>query len=975
MINFSEEEKKTLEYWKQKDIFKKSLLKTKKGKRFVFFEGPPTANGKPGIHHVLARAFKDLIPRYKTMQGFFVERKAGWDTQGLPVELEVEKEIGVSGKKDIEKYGIEKFCRKCKQNVWKYKKDWEQMTERLGFWIEMNDPYITYNNEYIETLWWIFKQIWDKELLYQGYKVVPHCPRCETALSSHEVAQGYRSVTETSMYVKFKLVDEPDTYVLAWTTTPWTLPGNVALALGPKIKYVKVKIKDEYYILAKDTLKVLEGKYEIVKEYTPKELEGKKYKPLFDFLDIEKITGQPAYYLALADFVSVEEGTGVVHTAVMYGEDDYDLGEKIGLPKYHTVNPDGKFIPEVKPWAGRFVKDVDKEIIQYLDEHNLLYKTEATTHDYPFCWRCDTPLLYYAKNSWFIKMSALREKLIANNKKINWVPEYIKEGRFGEWLNEVKDWAVSRERYWGTPIPIWICEKCGEKECIGDFSELFKKSAKELTEAEKKQFDPHRPKIDEIKLKCKCGGEMKRIPDVADTWFDSGSMPYAQWGYPNLKGSKKKFLENYPADYICEAMDQTRGWFYTLLAISTLLENAGQVKDGACYKNVICLGLILDKKGQKMSKSKGNVVLPEDVFSKFGADATRFYLYTVSQPGETKNFDFSGIEEVVKKVLLILMNVLSFYKLYAHTEKIKIVEPKFAQLKTLDQWILAELNHLILKTTEYLDNYKITEAGRLISTFINHLSTWYLRRSRDRFKGNDENDKKIALQTLGYVLFELSRLMSPFTPFTAEKIYQEIGGEKESVHLEDWAKFEKLSEPEIKIREMMDLAREIVEAGHSLRADNGIKVRQPLSQVVFYSEMALDDNLQKIVLDELNVKEVHLVGKEKKPSGKEFVLKEGNKFWVALDTTITDELKEQGWVREVIRQINSLRKEAGLTIKDKIRISVEGSFGKKFFERYQKEILDNTLAEKVEYKKVEEMEHKKDLVLDKEKIKLGIEKI
>ncbi|MDZ7798598.1 MAG: isoleucine--tRNA ligase [Patescibacteria group bacterium] len=923
MINFPELEKKVLKFWQDNNIFKKSLKKNERGTRFVFFEGPPTANGRPGVHHVLARAFKDVIPRFKTMQGYLVERKAGWDTHGLPVELEVEKELEISGKGDIEKYGLEKFNKKCQSNVWKYKKDWEEMTRRLGFWIDLEDPYVTYDNNYIESVWWILKQVWDKKLLYQGHKVVPHCPRCGTALSSHEVAQGYKNIEEESVYIKFELEEEKNTYVLAWTTTPWTLPGNVALALGEDVEYVKVKMNDEFLILAKARLDILEGNYQIVENYKGKDLAGKKYKPLFDFLNLEKETGKKAYILALANFVTTEDGTGIVHTAGMYGEDDYILSEKIGLPKVHTVDENGEFNKLVKPWAGRFVKEekLEKEILDYLKDKNLLFKTEKYKHDYPFCWRCDSPLLYYAKNSWFIKMSALRDQLKQNNQQINWIPDYIKEGRFGEWINEVKDWAISRERYWGTPLPIWQCEKCKKYQCLGSREEL-----------NSYQGDLHRPYVDEIELDCECGGKMKRVQDVIDCWFDSGSMPFSQWHYPFENKEKIDQGLSYPADFISEAMDQTRGWFYTLLAISTLLGK------GTSYKNVICLGLVLDKNGQKMSKSKGNIVKPDDIFEKYGADAARWYFYTLNQPGETKLFDMKGVEEVVKKVFLILMNVHSFYQMYAESK----IPEKIKSDHVLDQWINSKINLLIEKVTQDLESFDPTKAARRIADFINDLSTWYLRRSRDRFKTGEKKDKERALATLYLVLFKLSKLMAPFTPFLAEELYKKLKGEKESVHLEDWPK----AEPEKydQVLYNMEKVQQLVELGHALRAENAIKVRQPLAQILSNIN-DLPEDYKEIIKKELNLHEVHLDKKEIKENI-DFKIKEAGEIKVALDITITDQLKEEGLVREVIRHINSLRKKAKLTIGDKVELSyyTEEEKIKKIFENYKEEIKKETAS-------------------------------
>jgi isoleucyl-tRNA synthetase len=935
-------EAETLERWKRERIFQKTLEQTKNGPRFVFFEGPPTANGKPGIHHVLARAFKDVIPRFQTMQGYFVERKAGWDTQGLPVELEVEKQIGVSGKKDIEKYGIVKFNEQCKESVWMYKEEWEKLTERIGFWLDLEHPYITYDKNYIETLWWIFKQIWEKKLLYKDYKVVPQCPRCETALSSHEVAQGYEKVTEDSVYLKFELVDEPGTFVLAWTTTPWTLPGNVALAVGKEIPYVALKLtrkgNAEIVILAKssvprvfestefegiDLVKVLHGtgvgstggptmgdySIELIREYLGEELLGKKYKPLFPIPDFEK--SEKAYTIYPADFVSTEEGTGIVHTAVMYGEDDYNLGQEVGLPKIHTVNPDGTFNDLVPKWKGRFVKDaeVEKEIVEDLRSRGLLYKEDPYEHDYPFCWRCHSPLLYYAKDSWFIMMSTLREELQKRNSKINWVPEYMKEGRFGEWLREVKDWAISRERYWGTPIPIWECEKCHERECIGSFAELAERSG--TSEVTSDAFDPHRPFIDAVTFSCSCGGTMRRIPEVADTWFDSGAMPFAQWHYPFENKEQIEKGESYPAEYIAEAIDQTRGWFYTLLAIATLLG-----KD-APYQNVICLGHILDAKGQKMSKHIGNVVDPWQVINEYGADPLRFLLYTVNQPGEYKLFDSKQVGEVVRKTFLLLWNVVNYWEQFQQLGNVQPIDPR--QRPKLDQWLLARTTMLVEEVALWLEKFQITNAARSISVYINELSTWYVRRSRTRFK-SEGHDRDSAYQSLTDCLFVLTKVMAPFTPIIADVLYKRLGGKRESVHLEEWPRPSTHWKPAgtLELIKQMETVRQIVELGHSLRAESGIKVRQPLEQLVV-AGAHLDGDAANILQEELNIREIHF--KQTLPTGAEWKKKEAGPLSAALDTTITDELLAEGWYREVVRQVNDLRKKSRLTFRDQIALS------------------------------------------------------
>ncbi|MFY9457854.1 MAG: isoleucine--tRNA ligase [Candidatus Spechtbacterales bacterium] len=878
------QEERILKFWKSIRAFEKSVSRRPKGRQFVFYEGPPTANGKPGIHHVLSRAYKDIICRYKTMRGYRVERKAGWDTHGLPVEIEVEKELGLKNKKDIETYGIAKFNEKCRQSVWRYKQEWDSLTERIAFWLDLKGPYITYDAKYMEALWEIIKQAHKKGLLYEGHRVAPYCPRCGTSISSHEVALGYENVTEDSVYVKFEIKNpitynlKPKTLLLAWTTTPWTLPGNVALAVGEKIDYVLVGQGDEHHILAKDRLNILDGEYKIVKEFKGKELEGVEYEPLFDSL---KSTKEKKHYVALADFVSTKEGTGIVHTAVMYGEDDYNLGQKLSLPKVHTVDQNGRFNELVPQWQGKFVKDTEPAIIADLKTRNLLYKKETYTHSYPFCWRCKTPLLYYAMQSWFIKMSVLRDKLIKNNNAVNWVPAHIKEGRFGEWLREVKDWNFSRNRYWGTPLPIWRCQMCDSIKVVGSIKEL----GKQVPRNTKKEIDLHRPYVDKVILSCgskKCAGKMKREEALADVWFDSGAMPFA---------SKPA---GFPADYISEAIDQTRGWFYTLLAISTVLGRE------APYKNVISLGHVLDKNGKKMSKSVGNVIDPWSMIEKYGSDALRWHFYTVNQPGDYKRFDETELQKTYRKFISTLYNTLIFYKTYRNDKSLPPLTPPS---NILDKWILSKLHNLIGGVLKSLDAYDITGAARAIESFtIDDLSNWYVRRSRRRFQTPEASEEKEAAeQVLGYVLLELSKVCAPFVPFLSEEIYQQLspeGGQvTRSVHWED---FPKANKKFIRkdLEKEMEQGRGIVEKAHQLRSSAGIRVRQPLLSLEV--DMNLSKEILNIIAEEVNVKKV-IEGKN-----------------VSLDVKLTLELKEEGFINEFIRHAQDLRKVAGFMPKDRI---------------------------------------------------------
>ncbi len=922
-MNFSEKELETLKKWEDKQIFKKTLEKDSPKGSFVFFEGPPTANGKPGIHHAEARAFKDCIPRFKTMQGYKVVRKGGWDTHGLPVEIEVEKQLGFKSKLEIEDYGIDKFNAKCKESVWAYKKDWEEFTRRVGYWVDLEDPYVTYDSKYIESLWSIIKKVWDKGLLYKDYRVTPHCPRCGTSLSSHELSQGYKDVKDLSVTVRLKIVGRENESILAWTTTPWTLPGNVALAVGKDIKYVKVAPGfsqgevQEYYWLAKDRLEILNGDYEIVEEVTGDKLVGLEYEPLYPYLqnlvegENKTKTEEKAYRVYPADFVTTEEGTGIVHTAVMYGQDDFVLGQEIGLPKHHLVDLDGKFIKGTDFLASRLVvdEDVAVDVIKDLAHRGLLFAKAKYEHSYPHCWRCQTKVVYYAKDSWYIRMSDLRDKLLSENEKIHWEPDHIRDGRFGEWLREVKDWAFSRERYWGTPLPIWECESCDHRMCIGSFEELFSLSSRptlsERSESkgsgEISNFDPHRPFVDEIELKCeKCDGTAKRVPDVCDVWFDSGSMPYAQWHYPFENKELVDSGEVFPADYISEAIDQTRGWFYTLHAVGALLGK------GMAFKNVICLGHVMDAQGKKMSKSLGNIVEPMEMMQKHGADAVRWYMYTVNQPGDSKRFDEKALQDMVKKNFNILMNVVSFWEMFGEKNR---SHRTYEKMHILDRWILARLHKLTKETTERLEGYIITETVRDLGNFIQDLSTWYVRRSRDRFKGTDEDDKQAAIATLQECLLTLSKLMAPFAPFLSETIYEQVGGEKESVHLEDWPAFDASLIKE-DLLETMAQTRSIASRGLERRVEAGISIKQVLGKTTLTLPSGeLGGDYQELLKDELNVKSIQI---------------EKGEYEVVLDLTLTPELVREGTIREIVRRVNGLRKTTGLTIADRIELFVTG---------------------------------------------------
>jgi isoleucyl-tRNA synthetase len=951
-------EKEILEFWEKNQIFEKSREKNKSGPAFVFFEGPPGANGRPGLHHMESRAYKDIILRFQSMLGKSIVRKAGWDTHGLPVELEVEKALGISGKKQIEnlvahdkRASIEKFNKLCTQAVWKYKDEWERVTRRLGFWIDMQASYITYENGYIETCWWILKQLWERKvdgqpLLFQGHKVLPYCARCGTVLSSHEVAQGYRSITENSLYIRFLVeakqiqahddeghavvvkLDKP-TYLLSWTTTPWTLPGNVALAVGEKIGYLVVMEKNEYYIVAEDLAEeVLGHKPKILEKIKGSDLVGLVYKPLFN---IKELHSEKSYQVYPADFVNTQEGTGIVHTAVMYGEDDYNLGEQVGLPKFHTVTEEGKFLENLPEIGGLAVKGLETEkiILEILREKKNFFREKPHTHDYPFCWRCGTPLLYYARTSWFIRMSALKEQLKAANEKINWVPEYIKHGRFGEWLAEIKDWAISRERYWGTPLPVWKCGSCGSFKVVGSVAEL----GREIK-------DLHRPYIDEVELKCACGGVMKRVPEVMDVWFDSGAMPYAQWHYPfenreridcahTIVGSPslperdpspaaqddKPSACQFPADYISEAIDQTRGWFYTLLAVAVALGY-----EEPPFKNVICLGLVLDGTGKKMSKSKGNIVEPMALSEKYGFDIVRWYMYSVNQPGEAKRFVETDLLKMQRRIQLILWNVYNYFVTYAVSNRWEPALNLEAPSDILDRWIDIRLRHTAATVSKYLAHYDVFRASRTLEEYLDDLSTWYLRRSRGR-------SEKIFFTTLYGNLLSLIKMMAPFMPFVTEAIYRNLRTREmpESLHLCAWPEGQEISEDEKKVLENMREVRTIVEAVLAWRKTNTLKVRQPLGLLHVKSANAELKDYIYLLADELNFLSVTVSAEAPAEAGtlEKLAINSPGKPEVYLDKNVTDELKARGMAREMEREVQELRKTSGLKVGQMVRLYYE----------------------------------------------------
>ena len=1001
-LNFVDREKKVEEFWKENHIFEKSMENRKEGPTYTFYDGPPTANGKPHIGHVLTRVIKDMIPRYQTMKGHKIIRKAGWDTHGLPVELEIEKELGIDGKEQIEAYGLDPFIRKCKESVWKYKGMWEEFSNKVGFWADMDNPYVTYHNTFIESEWWALKKIWDDGLLYKGFKIVPYCPRCGTPLSSHEVAQGYKTVKERSAVVRFKVIGE-DAYFLAWTTTPWTLPSNVALCVNPDENYCKVKAADGYtYYMAEALLdkvlggmaeklvkeeKIAEGTpaYEILETYKGKELEGKEYEPLFECTKeyVAKLP-QKGHYITCDSYVTMSDGTGIVHIAPAFGEDDANVGRKYDLPFVQFVDGKGDMTKET-PYAGLFVKDADKPVLVDLEKAGLLFDAPKFEHEYPHCWRCDTPLIYYARDTWFIKMSAVKDRLVKNNNTVNWIPEGIGKGRFGAWLENVQDWGLSRNRYWGTPLNIWECS-CGKRHAIGSIEEL-----KSMSKNCPDDIELHRPYIDAVTITCPdCGGEMKRVPEVIDCWFDSGAMPFAQWHYPFE--NQDIFEDNFPADFISEAVDQTRGWFYSLMAISTLLF------DKAPYKNVIVLGHVQDKDGQKMSKSKGNAVDPFEALGQYGADAIRWYFYSNSAPWLPNRFHEDAVVEGQRKFMGTLWNTYAFYVLYANIDEFDPTKYtlEYDKLSVMDKWLLSKLNSMVKSVDDNLGNYRIPEATKALAEFVDDMSNWYVRRCRERYWAKDMPQDKInAYMTLYTALVTLCKTAAPMIPFLTEDIYQNLvrtvdKNAPESIHLCDFPEVnESMIDPELEAS--MDEVLKVVVFGRAARNTANIKSRQPIANMYIKAAKTLDDYFVDILRDELNVKNVEFkedlsaftaysfkpqlrtvgpkYGKhlnaikeylanvdgnkamsELKADGvikftaddteialaeedllidvakmEGYVTEGDNYVTVVIDTTLTPELIEEGYVREVISKIQTMRKDSDFQVTDRIKVYVTGN--------------------------------------------------
>ncbi|MCL1935358.1 MAG: isoleucine--tRNA ligase [Defluviitaleaceae bacterium] len=1027
-LDFANREMDILDFWDKNKIFKKSIENSKGKKSFTFYDGPPTANGKPHIGHIHTRAIKDLIPRYKTMKGYNVLRKAGWDTHGLPVELGVEKELKISGKPEIEKYGVEKFIKKCKESVWQYEQEWKEVSKRVGFWLDMENPYITYDNSYIESVWWALEQIWNKDLIYKGHKVLPYCPRCGTGLSTHEVAQGYKDIEEDSIIVKFKLKNEKNTYLLAWTTTPWTLPSNVAACVHPTEDYAKVKKDDNIYILAKALVEKIFGENtNIIETVKGIDLEYTEYEPLFNFVNVT----EKCFFVTCDTYVSLSDGTGIVHTAPAFGEDDSRIAKKYNLPFIQLVNEQGGFLENVTPWVGIFVKDADPSIIKHLQSEDKIFEVQRIKHSYPHCWRCNSPLLYYAREAWYISMTKLRDELVANNNTVNWMPDNVKEGRFGNFLQNVLDWGLSRERYWGTPLPIWECE-CGYKDLVGSVEKLEKLSGRDL-----KELDLHKPNIDNVILKCeKCNGNMKRVPDVIDCWFDSGSMPFAQFHYPFE--NKDLFDENHPADFISEGIDQTRGWFYSLMAISTAVFGKSP------YKNVIVMGHTLDKNGKKMSKSLGNVVDPKDALPKYGADAVRWYFYAASSPWLSSRFFEDAVLEYKSKYLGTLWNTYAFYVLYANIDNFNPTEHKLKvdKLNIMDKWILSKLHSLIENLDNFMENYKVYESTNILIEFVDNLSNWYVRRSRERFWGSEMSEDKInAYMTLYTVIKTLILLTAPFTPFISEEIYQNIvvGIDKNSpisVHLCDFPIVQKeLIDKDLE--KDMDIVYNIVVLGRSARNSSGMKNRQPLQNIYVKYDSTLENNLIHIIKDELNIKKLHFIddvssfisyrfkpnlpilgpkhgnlipkiskflntassslyselknGIDIKIEDKTVFLTEedvlveiinvdgystesGKGISVVLDTTLTAELIESGFLREIISKIQNMRKEADFEVTDKINLYYFGNEKlENVIEKNKGQILKEVLANNIILPDAENLQNLKEWDINGEKLYLAVE--
>jgi isoleucyl-tRNA synthetase len=1035
-IPYPSMERGVLKFWKEQRIFEKSISTREGGPGFTFYEGPPTANGRPGIHHIMARTLKDLVCRYKTMRGYQVHRKAGWDTHGLPVEIEVEKQLGFKHKEDIVRYGVAEFNAKCRESVWKYKSEWEQLTEQMGYWVDLSRPYITFENDYIESVWWALRRFFDEGLIYQGYKIQPYCPRCETPLSSHEVSLGYENVRDPSVYVRMKVKGSPGLSFLVWTTTPWTLISNVALAVHPDVTYVRVDHKGEQLILAEARMGVLDGPAEVLERFPGKALAGWEYERLFAYHDVDR----PAFSVIDANFVTTEDGTGIVHMAPAYGEDDYQASRIHNLPTIHPVNRSGEFTAEVKDFAGKFVKDADPDIIRNLKERGILYKKEMITHSYPHCWRCKTPLLYYARESWYIRTTRYADRMITLNNEINWVPPEVGQGRFGNWLEENKDWALSRDRFWGTPLPIWVCETCKRQQCVGSIAEL------QEGEGVGEPLDLHKPFVDAVTFRCACGGTMRRVPELIDVWFDSGAMPFAQWHYPFEHRDLIDSGEQYPADFISEGVDQTRGWFYSLHAINTFLFGK------PAYRNNLVNEMILDKDGQKMSKSRGNTVDPFEIIGRYGADTTRWYLITTSPPWRPTSFDPDGLGEVQRKFFGTLVNTYAFFAMYANIDGFSAHDPEvpLAERPEIDRWVISELHALLGRYRDSMDAYDVTRASRSVSEFtIDNLSNWYVRRNRRRFwKSEAGRDKTAAYQTLFTCLMAVVKMMAPFAPFLAEELYRALmTGARldgpESVHLS------LIPEPDPVCRdtgleERMARAEKIVMLVRAMRMKSNLKVRQPLRRIILpiadEQERASVRRMEEVILDEINVKSIEyvtddsgIVTKKARPNFKSIgpkfgtaaqhvaqrvrelspaevnelertgmlslsvggtacalllsdvdIVREDIHGWlvesdggltVALDTTLDDTLVTEGVAREFVNRIQNMRKDAGFEVTDRIRIRYTAAADvAQRLATMTSYVCDETLAESMEAG-ITPGEYKATLDLNGDTVEVSIERL